>query len=112
MKAHGAVASVEFGSEKVKRVLDDYERADISPKLRAMLGFIRKMTLEPDALGPADAQAVRNAGVSEAAMNDAIHVSLMFNIINRMADALNFAVPSDAAFAADAKMLLRFGYNL
>jgi uncharacterized peroxidase-related enzyme len=103
---------VEYGSDKVKRVLDDYEHADITPKLRAMLGFIRKMTLEPDALGPSDAAAVRAAGVSDAAMNDAVHVALVFNIINRMADALNFEVQSDDAFAAGAKMLLRFGYNL
>jgi uncharacterized peroxidase-related enzyme len=96
----------------VKSVLDDFERADVSPRLRAMLRFIRKMTLEPDALGPADAQAVRDAGVSDAAMNDAVHVSLMFNTINRIADALNFEVQSDEAYAASAKMLLRFGYNL
>lgn len=77
-----------------------------------MLTFIRKMTMTPDELTPADADAVRAAGVSDAAMDDAIHVAFLFNTINRVADALGFAIPSDEAFAASARMLLKFGYEL
>jgi alkylhydroperoxidase family enzyme len=112
MKAHGAVASVELGGDNVKRVIDDYEHSNVSPKLRAMLAFIRKMTLEPDSLGPDDARSVRAAGVSDAAIDDGVQVALLFNIINRVGDALDFAIPSDEAFAAGAKMLLRFGYDI
>jgi alkylhydroperoxidase family enzyme len=81
-------------------------------KLGAMLQFIRKMTLTPDALGPDDVRAVYAAGVTRAAMEDAVHVAMMFNVINRIADGLRFHVPSDEAFAGTAKMLLRFGYEL
>jgi len=77
-----------------------------------MLRFLRTMTLSPDSLGPADARAVLEAGVSRAAMEDAIHVAMMFNVINRVADGLGFHVPDEEAFAASAKMLLRFGYEL
>lgn len=85
---------------------------DPGGKLGAMLRFLRTMTLTPDALGPADARAVREAGVSREAMEDALHVAMMFNVINRVADGLGFHVPDDEAFAASAKMLLRFGYEL
>ena len=77
-----------------------------------MLRFLRTMTLSPDSLGPADARAVLEAGVSRAAMEDAIHVAMMFNVINRVADGLGFHVPDEEAFEASAKMLLRFGYEL
>ena len=96
----------------IRAVVDDHQRAPIPEKLRATLTFLRKMTLDPDALTADDASAVRAAGVTDDALRDAIHVAFMFNIINRVADALNFAIPSDAGFASSAQMLLRFGYRL
>lgn len=77
-----------------------------------MLHFLRTMTLTPEALGPDDVRALRAAGVSDAAREDAVHVAMMFNVINRVADGLGFDVPDDAAFAATAKTLMRFGYEL
>ena len=53
----------------------DWRTAPIDERLRAMLGFIEKLTLRPDELGPEDADAVRAAGVSDEAMVDAIHVA-------------------------------------
>lgn len=101
---------MELGADTVSAWLDNEPGTD--GKLGAMLRFLRVMTLTPDSLGPADARAVREAGVSAAAMEDAIHVAMMFNIINRIADALGFDVPDEAAFAASAQALLRFGYEL
>ena len=58
-----------------------------------MLGFLEKLTLRPEELGPADADAVRAAGVSDEAMVDAIHVAALFNMIVRLADSLGWDVP-------------------
>ena len=58
-----------------------------------MLGFLEKLTLRPEELGPEDADAVRAAGVSDEAMVDAIHVAALFNMIVRMADSLGWDVP-------------------
>jgi alkylhydroperoxidase family enzyme len=65
----------------------------VSEGLRATLGFLEALTLRPEALGPEDAAAVRAAGVSDAALADAIHVCALFNTIDRIADALAFHVP-------------------
>ena len=59
-----------------------------------MLGFIEKLTLRPDELTPADADAVRAAGVSDDALVDAIHVAALFNMIVRLADSLGWDVPA------------------
>ena len=96
----------------MSRLLDVGDEDVVGGKLGAALRYLRVMTLSPDALSSADVRKVRQAGVSDAALRDAIHVALMFNIINRVADALGFRIPDDAAFAADAKMLLQFGYKL
>jgi hypothetical protein len=77
-----------------------------------MLGFIEKLTLRPDELGPADADAVRAAGVRDAALVDAIHVAALFNMIVRMADSLEFEVPPYEAFLARADTMLAEGYLL
>lgn len=70
------------------------------------------MTLSPEALEPADAEAVYGAGVSRAALVDAIHVCALFNMIVRLADALGWDVPPLEAFAARAESMLADGYAL
>jgi alkylhydroperoxidase family enzyme len=74
-------------------VLADWRTAPVSDGVRATLGFLKKLTLTPEELGPVDAAAVRAAGVSDEALADAIHVCALFNIIDRIADALEFHVP-------------------
>jgi alkylhydroperoxidase family enzyme len=94
-------------------VLDDFESAPIDGRLRATLRFLRKMTLEPDALTPADAREVLAAGVDKAALTDAIHVAYLFNIYDRLADTMGWHVPAlDAGYyEAAAKRLLTHGYR-
>lgn len=77
-----------------------------------MLGFVEKLTLRPDELGPEDAAAVRAAGVSDGAIVDAIHVASLFNMIPRLADALGWDVPSWDSFLARADAMLASGYAL
>jgi hypothetical protein len=75
-----------------------------------MLGFIEKLTLRPDELVPADADAVRAAGVSDEALVDALHVAALFNMIDRMADSLKFEVPPYESFLGRAETMLAEGY--
>jgi hypothetical protein len=93
-------------------VYRDWRTAPVDEKLRAMLGFIEKLTLRPDELGSADADAVRAAGVTDEAMVDAIHVAALFNMIDRMADSLKFDVPPYESFLGRAGTMLAEGYLL
>ena len=101
-----------MGRELTEAVLEDPARAPIDAKLRATLAFLRKMTLSPDQLGPADAQEALGAGVGADALADAIHVCALFNMIDRVADAVSFWVPSPEQFASYAPGMLRRGYKL
>lgn len=101
-----------YGDEaKVQAVLDDWRAAPIDERTRVMLGFIEKLTLDPDALSGADVAPLRRAGLSDAAIEDAIHVCTLFNVYDRLADSFEFAIPDKAAFRQGAKSLLSRGYR-
>jgi alkylhydroperoxidase family enzyme len=86
----------------VQAVLDDWQTAPIDEKLRSMLGFLEKLTLSPGEVASVDGAALRQAGISEQAATDAIYVCVLFNIIDRVADSLGFAVPTPEDFALAA----------
>ena len=52
-----------------------------------MLPFLYRMTREPTALTPADAESVMAAGVSRRQLEVAALVGVMFNVMNRLVDA-------------------------
>jgi uncharacterized peroxidase-related enzyme len=91
-------------------VLADWRTAPVAEPLRAMLGFLELLTLEPGRVTAADIAPLRTAGLSDAAIEDAIHVAALFNIYDRMADTLGFDIPDPDGFAQGADMLLRRGY--
>ena len=90
----------------------DWRTAPVDDRLRATLGFIEQLTLRPDELSAADATRALDAGVSEEALVDAIHVAALFNMIVRLADALAWDVPPFEAFYARADGMLASGYAL
>lgn len=91
-------------------MLDNWRTAAIHEKLRATLGFLEQVTFYPGTVGPDDIAPLRAAGVSEQAIEDALYVCVYFTIIDRVADALNFDVPTAEAFSKRADMLLERGY--
>jgi len=99
-----------LGTEVIRQVLDDYERAPIGDKLRATLRFLKKLTLTPDEVTPDDARQVLALGVSKAALADAIYVAATFNIFDRLADTMGWHVPPREAFDVSAKRLIARGY--
>lgn len=103
----------EGGEDRVVRaILEDYRTAPISEKLRAMLGFLEKLTLRPAEVGPEDVVPLRTAGLTDEEIEDAIHVCANFNVINRIADSLGFDQPDRRVYDKSARMLLRSGYKL
>jgi uncharacterized peroxidase-related enzyme len=92
-------------------VLEDWRTAPIPERLRVMLGFLEKMTLNPQDLGPADVAPLRAAGLSDEEIADAIHICGAFNLINRLADALGWEAQTEVAIHRFADMLLKIGYK-
>ncbi len=93
-------------------MVDDWRSAPLRPELAATLVFLEKQTLRPDELEPADADAVRAAGVSDQALRDASTVCGLFNMIVRLADAFGWDVPTWERLGQRAPAMLDGGYLL
>ena len=76
-----------------------------------MLGFLEKLTLDPHTVSPLDVAPLRALGLPDEAIEEAIHVCALFNMYDRIADALEFDVPDAKAFEFGAVMLLKIGYK-
>lgn len=110
IKAHTATSAGAYHDhKKVDQVLTDIENAPITPALRATLLMIGKLTRE-DSVNTDDMRTVIAAGATRQQIEDALAVCFAFNLTNRLADAFGFFVPSDEAFEAGAKYLLKRGY--
>ncbi len=96
----------------MEAVLEDFEGASIDKKMKEMLRFLEKMTLRPEELSTEDARRLREVGVSDAAIEDAVGVAFAFTVIDRLADSFAFEVPPADVFAKRASMMLKRGYNM
>ncbi len=109
---HKATSVRALGDEAlIQSILEDWNTAPIDEKTKLMLGFLRKLTLEPFHIGPADIASLRSTGLSDEAIEDAIHICANFNIINRLADALGFELPNPRGLARSTEILLTRGYQ-
>jgi uncharacterized peroxidase-related enzyme len=94
----------------VAEVLADYRTAPIPEPLRAILALLEKLTLTPRDVGPDDVAPLRALGLTDQAIEDAVHVTANFAVINRLADAFGFEVGSPKALTRYAGFLLQRGY--
>jgi uncharacterized peroxidase-related enzyme len=113
---HSAASSQALDNfDLVEAVLDDWRNAPVDPKLKAILGLLEKLTLAPNDLQVQDFDRVRATGLTEAAIEEAIRVCVLFNVINRLADAFDFDTASSShqeMVSKGANALLRFGYRI
>jgi alkylhydroperoxidase family enzyme len=86
-------------------------RAWVSDRLRTVLGFLEKLTLSPAEIGPADIEPMRLAGVSDKAIEEALYVCFLFNVLDRLADSFDFPQPSTQVYSRIGKFLYDRGYG-
>ncbi len=96
----------------VEAALADWRTAPISEPLRATLGLLERLTREPESLTVDDVLAVRASGVSAEAIAEAMIVCFLFSIIDRLADAFDFPVPSPGGLKRIALARNIVGYRL
>ncbi len=73
----------------------DWRTADLSRRLRAMLGYAEKLTLSPADMSADDLEPMRAVGLSDEAILNACEVVSYFNFVNRMADGLGVTLEPD-----------------
>jgi uncharacterized peroxidase-related enzyme len=111
MKAHAAVASQLLGDEAlVGSVIRDLEASSLPEKEKALLRFVRKVTLDAASITAADTQQLNQAGWDDASIFYAISACALFNFYNRWISASGVHPVSDQAFKSLASRMAAKGY--
>lgn len=85
--AHQAIAETQgIDPELFQELMEDPATSEVKPELVPLLAYVKKLTLTPSRITPADAEAVYEAGWPERALFHAIAVCALFNFMNRMVD--------------------------
>lgn len=85
--SHTMIAELHgINADILKGLLEDSSHQALTPRLAAVLAYLRKLTLTPSRLTDADSQAVFEQDVSEQALFDAIAIGALFNFMNRLVE--------------------------
>lgn len=97
MLAHGAWVGRLTNDEALKEALirGDADGAPVSEQDRAMLRYVRKLTLEPAKVEREDVEELRRAGFSDAAIGDIATHAALFAFMNRVVDGLGGQLEGD-----------------
>jgi|1186.fasta_scaffold12593_4 uncharacterized peroxidase-related enzyme len=92
--------------------VDPEDASTMRPELAAVLPLLEKMTTAPESMTAADIAAVRDRGVPDDAIVDALHVGFVFNTVNRLANAFGWSWDSDEQLSVAAQAIHRLRYKL
>jgi len=97
---HGAIAAEHLGGneELVNRVKIDFETAEISNKLKALLVIAGKVQRGGKCVTAHDVETARERGATDLEIHDTVLISAMFCMCNRYVDGLATCAPQDPAF--------------
>lgn len=95
-----------YDEELFDPLLADIDGAPVDEKMKPVLKYARKTTLDPQAVTKADVDAILAAGWPEEAVHDAAAVTSLFNYMNRLIHAMGVD-PHDDHYAARKKAILK-----
>jgi hypothetical protein len=102
---------VEGGPALVRDVCRDFEAADISPKMKALLAIAEKVRADARTVTAADIERARREGAVDQDIHDAVLITGLFCLFNRYVDGLRAWTPDEAGpYDEMAHRLAREGY--
>jgi len=111
---HGAVAAAQLGHDEdlVRRVKTDWQSAEISPKMKALLNIAGKVQQSGKSVTAADTEAARTQGATDREIHDTVLIAAVFSMCNRYVDGLGTWAPEDPAIYRDnAEHIVEHGYS-
>jgi uncharacterized peroxidase-related enzyme len=85
---------IEIHTEMVRRAsageIDAADPGSVRPELEAVLAFLEKVARSPDSVSAADIANLRELGVSDDAVTEALHVAFVWNVVDRLAHAFEY----------------------
>ena len=110
---HGAIAAAHLNDDEqlVKRVKADFQHADISDKLKALLVIASKVQKDGKLVTSTDVEEARSAGATDIEVHDTVLIAAAFCMYNRYVDGLATWQPHDEElYRQRGKKTAREGY--
>jgi uncharacterized peroxidase-related enzyme len=111
---HGAVAAAQLGQDEglVHTVKTDWIRADINPKMKALLNIAGKVQQGGKHVTEDDVTAARSHGATDLEIHDTVLIAAVFCMANRYVDGLGTWAPQDLnIYRANAVQIVEHGYS-
>ena len=111
--AHGAIAAAHLNDDEqlVKRVKADFQHADISAKLKALLVIASKVQKGGKHVTTEDVAAARAEGATDVEIHDTVLISAAFCMYNRYVDGLaTWQTREEELYRQRGKKTARDGY--
>ena len=110
---HGAIAAASLNDDEalVKKVKHDFQTAEISPKLKALLVIAGHVQKGGKHVTPDDVEKARAHGATDLEIHDTVLIAAAFCMYNRYVDGLGTTQPRDEAMYRErGKRVARDGY--
>lgn len=110
---HGAIAAAHLDGDEdlVRRVKADFQHADISDKLKALLIIAGKVQRGGKNVTSDDVAYARSFGATDLEIHDTVLIAAAFCMYNRYVDGLGTTQPRDEALYRErGKQVAREGY--
>jgi uncharacterized peroxidase-related enzyme len=110
---HGAIAAHHFNGDEdlVERVKRDFQHADISDKLKALLVIAGRTAAGGKQVMAADVERARQLGATDLEIHDTVLIAAAFCMFNRYVDGLATWAPDDPDFYRQrAALVAEHGY--
>jgi alkylhydroperoxidase family enzyme len=90
--------------------IDPTDAASARPELQAILALLERVIGDPDTVTGTDLKPVRERGVPDDAVGEALRVAVVWNVVNRLANAFDFQL-RPGQLEKGTRSLHRFGYR-
>ena len=113
-QSHGeiAVCYLDGNRELVEQVKSDYTKANISPKLKALLAIAGSVQKGGKYVTSQQVEHAKSLGATDKDIHDTVLIAAMFCMFNRYVDGLAASTPSDlSGYPLRAKQIVEHGYG-
>lgn len=110
---HGAIAAAHLNGDEelVGRIKADFQHADVSEKLKALLVIAGKVQRDGKSVTEQDVRQARSEGATDVEIHDTVLIAAAFCMYNRYVDGLATKQPRDEALYRErGKLVAREGY--
>lgn len=111
--SHGAAAAhhLDGNLDLLDDIKKNFQKTDISPKLRQLLGIAKKVQILGNKVTIEDIEKAKNEGATDREIHDTVLIAAAFCMYNRYVDGLGTWAPEEnEAYNDTGKMLAHEGY--